>query len=73
MGAQHEPIALLGTQVVAGTNYCLLCRSTPVVPDAVSHYTLMYIYADLEGGAEILDMVDLDIAAMLDRAGEAEQ
>ncbi len=64
MGATWEPVALLGTQVVAGTNYCLLCRITPVVPDPVGHYALVYLYVDLQGNAEILGTTDLDLGAM---------
>ena len=29
-GAGYEPVNLLATQVVAGTNYCFLCRGTVV-------------------------------------------
>ena len=60
-GAEYTPVALLGTQLVAGTNYCILCQITPVVPDAVPHWALVYIYADLQGGAEITNVYDLDI------------
>ena len=61
VGATYEPIANLGTQVVAGLNRCLLCRVTPVVPDAVPHYALVYVYEDLEGGAELNNVVDYGI------------
>ena len=39
-GAGYEPIALLGTQVVAGMNYCILCRVAPAVLDAQSSFVL---------------------------------
>lgn len=58
-GADYTPVALLATQVVAGTNYCILCQVTPVVPDAVPAWALVYIYADLEGNAEILNVYEL--------------
>lgn len=58
VGADYNPIALLSTQVVAGTNYCILCEITPVYPDAESHYALVYVYADLDGNAEITETVD---------------
>ena len=61
VGAEYTPVALLATQIVAGTNYCILCRVTPVVPDAVPAWALVYVYADLEGGAQILAVTDLDI------------
>ena len=58
-GADYEAVAVLGTQVVAGMNTCILCRVTPVVPDAVSQWALVYLYEDLDGNAEITQVVDL--------------
>ena len=61
MGAEYTPVALLATQIVAGTNYCILCQVTPVVPDPVPTWALVYIYADLEGNAERLNVYELYI------------
>lgn len=61
-GSVYTPVALLSTQVVAGINYCILCQITPVVPDPVPTWALVYIYADLQGGAEILNVYELYIA-----------
>ena len=77
LGATYEPIALLGTQVVAGTNYCILCKTTVVYPDAKPFYTLVYLYEDLEGSVETTAIVGLDIAelsapATEEQAGEEE-
>ena len=58
VGAEYEPIALLATQLVSGTNYSILCEVTPVVPDAVSSYVIVHVYQDLEGNAEITDTFD---------------
>ena len=63
-GASYLPVANLGEQVVAGLNRCLLCRVTPVVPDARPHYALVYVYEDLQGGAKLLQVIDLDIGAL---------
>lgn len=60
-GVSYEPVALLGTQVVSGTNYCILCQAQVVYPGAEPYYALVYVYADLKGGAELLDIVILDI------------
>ena len=60
-GAVYTPIALLSTQIVAGKNYCLLCQIAPVVPDPVPVWALVYIYADLEGNAEITNIYELYI------------
>ena len=64
VGASYKPVALLATQVVAGTNYCILCEIAPVVPNPVSHFALVYIYADLKGNAAITNVADLDIAGL---------
>ena len=52
-GYEYEPIALLGTQIVSGTNYSILARGKAVVPDAEPSYEIITIYEDLEGNAEI--------------------
>ena len=61
-GAEYTPVALMATQVVAGMNYCILCQITPVVPDAEPTWALVYIYADLQGDAEIMNVYELYIA-----------
>ena len=60
-GVGYEPVALIGTQVVSGTNYCILCEARTIVPDAVPYYALVYVYADLKGGAELLNIAALNI------------
>lgn len=60
-GVSYEPVALLGTQVVAGLNYCLLCKATLVTPEQDTFYALVYIYAALDGSAELLDVQTLNI------------
>lgn len=48
-GVTYEPIALLATQVVAGMNYRVLCKATPVVPDPKSYYSILEINIDTAG------------------------
>ncbi len=62
-GSNLEPVAYLASQVVAGSNYCLLCKSTLVTLDPTVSYVFVYIYADLEGNAEILRIADIDYSA----------
>ena len=50
--ASYKAIAVLATQVVAGTNYAILCRETPS-DGCDAHIKIAYIYADLQGGAEV--------------------
>ena len=62
VGSKIEPVALLGTQVVAGMNYCLLCRITPDAPNAAPDYDLVYVYQALDGTAELLGFGGLDVS-----------
>ena len=57
LGADYVPIALLSTQAVAGTNYCVLCEQTVVYPGAEPEYVFVYLYEDLDGNAQITDTV----------------
>ena len=61
-GAVYTPVALLSTQVVAGTNYCILCQITTEPQDAAPVWALVYIYADLQGQAEIRNVYEVYIA-----------
>lgn len=58
-GCAYEPIALLASQVVAGMNYCLLCRLTVVYPDAQPTYALVYVYQNIEGACELARVEDI--------------
>ena len=60
VGSTVKPFALLGTQLVAGTNYCILCTVTPVVPNGTPHWALVYVYQDLKGNAQIMGFEDID-------------
>ncbi len=60
-GAVYDEECVLAYQVVAGMNYCVLCRVTPVTPNAVSHWALVYVYEGLDGTCEILEVKDLEI------------
>ena len=53
LGVSYQPIAVLGTQVVAGTKYAILCKATPVIPDAAPDITIMYIYENIDGTVDI--------------------
>lgn len=51
-------------------NYRLLCRVTPVVPDAEGAFCLVTVYQDLDGNAEITEVTDLDIAGDVSESAE---
>lgn len=66
VGAEYTPVALIDTQIVAGTNYRILCKITPVVPNAQSTYNVVTIYEDLQGNAKITDIQESSAKAGAD-------
>lgn len=60
-GLSVRPIALLGTQVVAGLNYLYLCETAPVVPNAEKSLSAVTVYRDLEGNATVTNVAAFDI------------
>ena len=63
IGAKYRPIAYLGSQVVAGTNHCFLAQATLVYPGAEPTYVLIYLYENLQGEVEIMNIADFDFGA----------
>lgn len=53
-GRDHEPVALLATQVVAGTNYCFYCKSTTESSHGPLESVIMYINVNPSGEASII-------------------
>ena len=60
-GMAYTPVALLGTQVVAGTNYAFACIGKPTAQNAKPSPYLVIVYADLEGGAKILSAKPIEV------------
>ena len=58
-GCVYKPVALLGSQVVAGMNYCLLCETTLAVPDAQPCFALVYFYDGVNGEKEVLKVDEI--------------
>ncbi len=53
-GYFYEPVALLGTQTVAGTNYAFLCQPTLIANNAMNSLVITYINVDPSGKANYL-------------------
>ena len=53
-GFTYEPVRLIATQVVAGTNYCFLCKSTVMAQMGPLDYALCYFNVDPSGNASYL-------------------
>lgn len=54
VGVTYEPLLYVASQVVGGTNYCIVCKSSTTLshPPLKSCKTL-YIFEDLSGDAEV--------------------
>ncbi len=61
-GVNYQPMALLGTQVVAGVNYAILCHGTTVTAEPVNNIYVVFVYAGLDGSASVNNIVCLNLA-----------
>ena len=52
-GAEYEPIAYLGSQIVNGTNYRILCKRRLVIPNSQPTLVKMIIHEELDGSARL--------------------
>ena len=55
----YTPVTLLGTQVVAGTNYAVLSKASEI--NNGSKWVIIYLYQDLEGNASVLSIADVTL------------
>lgn len=63
-GIDLEPVAVLATQLVAGTNYAYLCKATTATADPTTHWVVAVVYNNLEGDATITNVEDIELADM---------
>ncbi len=61
-GNDLTPMALLGTQVVAGTNYAFLCHSKLVTAEPAESIQVVIVYEDLDGNASITGISSVDVS-----------
>lgn len=57
--AELETIGYLGSQVVSGTNYKYLVREAASEEDAIGKVSVVVVYQDLEGKAEVTEMTQV--------------
>ena len=64
-GMTYVPVAYLGSQVVAGTNYAFLCQAISAYAEIemAPAYAIIYLYRDLQGNVTLMNIADLDIGA----------
>lgn len=58
VGVGYTPYAV-ATQVVAGTNYCFICKGVVVVPELPETAVKLYIYQPLSGDPVITQIVEI--------------
>ena len=66
-GAGYIPVAFLGTQVVAGTNYAFLCQMVTAYPGSLETapgYAMVYLYQDLAGNVTVLSIADFAVGSL---------
>lgn len=61
VGASYEPVAMLGTQVVSGTNYKYLCHEALVTATPTYKWAVVTVYEDLEGNVSLGEVEDLEV------------
>ena len=59
-GAKYEPVELVATQVVAGTNYKFLANGTKTTNPVTKGTYYIIIYKDLQGNVELLDIETIE-------------
>ena len=60
-GVGYTPLCLMGSQVVAGSNYAILCTATQVTAEPASALAVVTVYADLQDGAEITSIAGFPV------------
>ncbi len=60
LGMRYIPVAYIGSQIVNGTNYRILCRIAPVVPDGKETWAIVTIHEDLNGEGSLLEVEDFE-------------
>lgn len=81
-GASYSPLFVLGTQLVAGTNYQYLCYQKVVVPNATPSFKVVTVYKALgeesddsntigvKLDASIINIADFEVENFLSEQGE---
>ena len=64
VGCTYEPVALLAYQMVAGTNYCLLCRCTVISLESPETFVIVYLTHDKDGVDAVLSIQDMEYNAL---------
>lgn len=56
VGVEYMPVLYVGSQLVNGTNYCILALQTLVLPDPEKRLVKMIINVDTKGAASLVSV-----------------
>ncbi len=61
LGVNYEPVEVIATQVVSGTNYAYLAFGSTVTAEPENDYYVVVVYQPLEGDPKIVSIEKIDI------------
>ena len=56
VGAEYQPVLYVGSQVVNGTNYCILAKQTIITATPEVRLVKMIINVDTKGAAQLVSV-----------------
>ncbi len=59
VGVNYIPVLYVGHQIVSGTNYCIICKTTTVTNPPMPGCKAVYIYESLDGTCSIIKIEDV--------------
>jgi hypothetical protein len=59
IGITYKPVLFVATQLVSGTNYCIICKTTLVTNPPMEGCKIVFIYEDLEGNCSLTKIQDV--------------
>ncbi|HEX2925575.1 MAG TPA: hypothetical protein VHP38_04865 [Ruminiclostridium sp.] len=59
VGVSYVPVLYVASQVVAGINYCIICKTTTIVNPPIEGCKIVTIYSDLKGNSHITGIRDV--------------
>lgn len=65
VGVSYVPIAYIGSQTVAGTNYAVFCSAKQAIPNPERYFRMLIIHDGADGKATLGEVKDVDIATDL--------
>jgi len=59
VGVKYTPVLYVGSQLVSGTNYCIICKTVTVTQEPIEGCVSMIIYEDLQGNVAITSITHI--------------